>query len=67
MDGTIVVASFPLESWADEVRDLIQAQGIAAAVVYRGPRAWQVLVDESDGPAVEFVVADIGYLTGCPV
>ena len=66
MNETIVVASFPLESWAAEVRDLIQSQGIAAAVEYRGPRAWQVLVDESDGPAVEFVVADIGYMTGCP-
>lgn len=67
MDDTIVVASFPLETWALEVRDLIQSQGIAAAVDYRGPRAWQVLVDGSDGPAVEYVMAEMGYLTGCPV
>jgi len=56
------IASFPSEGWANEVRDLLAGQGVAAAVEYRGPRAWQLLVDGRDGAAAAFVLADLGYL-----
>ncbi len=58
----VVIASFPLDSWAADVRDLVQVQGIPAAVDYRGPRAWQVLVDEADAAAAGMVVASVAYL-----
>jgi hypothetical protein len=56
------IASFPSEGGANEVRDLLTGQGIEAAVEYRGPRAWQLLLHGEDAPAASFVLAELGYL-----
>lgn len=56
------IASFPSEGWANQVRDLLAEQGIGASVEYRGPRAWQLLLDATDAAAAAIVLSDLGYL-----
>jgi len=56
------IASFPSEGWAKEARDLLAREGIESTVEYRGPRAWQLVLDGRDAAAASFALADLGYL-----
>lgn len=60
------VGSFPYESWAWEVSQALASERIASEVEAAGPRAYQVLVDESDSDRAGELLATVGYMT-CPV
>lgn len=62
----VPVSSFPDEGWAREVLELLKKSGFKASIVVRGPRAYQVVVPESDARAAGESLSALGYFS-CPV
>lgn len=62
----VAIGSFPIERWAEEVKDLLRARGVDSDVAYAGPRAYEVLVSDEDGDRAGEIVDSVGYLS-CPV
>lgn len=62
----VPIGSFPDERWAQEILGLLEKSGFKASIVTRGPRAYQVVVPESQAHAAGESLANLGYFT-CPV
>ena len=65
-DMWMPIGSFPDERWAHEIVGLLKKSGFKASIVNRGPRAYQVVVPESEAGAAGESLAALGYFT-CPV
>lgn len=58
-----VVGSFPYQEWAEEIQNALLGKGVQAEVSYAGPRAYPVLIDESDSEKAGEILSEIGYFT----
>lgn len=58
----VLIASFPFQQWASEMKSVFENMGIEAEVEAGGERAWQLYVPREAEEAVSILMENTGYL-----